>query len=322
MNKFGTLGAALVVITILLLSIPQFVIAQDAPTLYDKQTDPVSLIASYYNAITRQDYTRAYDYWLDGRVPNGESLQEFAAGFSNVNEVRAMARLPVRGGVAAGTTYVDIPVVVVATLDDGEKELYAGCFRTLHFNVGIGNPPVVDPNWYLESASLQAVDDIDFEQATTACLLAESFPAAYGIDTQFSPIDVISSYYDAIAAGDYVRAYNYWLNGAPGQTLTDFAAGFSDTEGIEVLVGLSFQEGVAAGSTYASLPVLVTATDNLIPQVFVGCFTTRKANVPIGTTPSPDPNWYLYSADFHEAASFEAGLQLLWDVCPETGLAP
>lgn len=291
--------------------------AADSTQPFDVQDHPVYLIASYYNAIALGDYTRAYNYWLEGHVPNDATLGQFAAGFANVQTVRAMARLPVRGGVAAGTASVDVPVVVTTTLKNGSAQIFAGCFRTARFNVPVGSPPVNDPNWYLDSASLRQVNSVDFAQTVEACTLADSFPTEHGIDDRHSPIDLISSYYDAIAAGDYTRAYNYWPNGAPGQTLAEFAQGFAGTDNIGVVVGLSAMHiGVAAGSTHAETPILLAATDDGVPQVFVGCMVSRRTNVPVGDATSPDPNWYFFGADIHEASSVDIALPQLWTMCP------
>ena len=279
---------------------------------FDLRDHPIYLIASYYNAIALQDYARAYNYW-NGHAPGGATYQQFVQGFADVQTVRALARLPVMGGVAAGTTHAEIPVVVLTTLKSGGSQIFAGCFHVVHYNVPVGNPSVVDPNWYLSSATLQPAASVDFVQAVSACSLAESFPV--GIDYRLSPLDLISSYYDAIAARDYARAYAYWPGGAPGQTLAQFAQGFAGTSNVGVVVALTFNMGVAAGSAYASSPLLITATDQGVPQLFVGCMVARKSNVPVGNSTTPDPNWYLYSANTRPVSTLDGGVQQVWNVC-------
>lgn len=297
-----------------------FVSSQPSPAAaqtiapFDLRDHPIYLIASYYNAIALQDYARAYSYWK-GHAPGGATYQQFAQGFADVQTVRALARLPVAGGVAAGTAHAEVPVVVLTTLKSGGSQIFAGCFHAVQHNVPVGDPPVIDLNWYLDSAVLQPAASVDFVQATNACSLAESFPTPARIDNRLSPPDLISSYYDAIAARDYVRAYQYWQGGAPGQTLAQFAQGFAGTANIGVVVALSFTVGAAAGSVYADLPLLITATDWGAPQLFVGCLIARKSNVPVGDSPVPDPNWYLYSAAIHPVNTLEAGVQQVWAAC-------
>ena len=89
----------------------------------DMRDHPVHLVASYYNAIALGDYARAYGYWREGNVPRGATLAQFAAGFADVQTVRVLTRLPVRGGAAAGTAHVDVPVVVLTTLRSGGSQI-------------------------------------------------------------------------------------------------------------------------------------------------------------------------------------------------------
>jgi hypothetical protein len=285
-------------------------------TPFDLRDHPIYLIASYYNAIALQDYERAYSYWI-GHAPGGATYQQFVQGFADVQTVRALARLPVAGGVAAGTAHAEVPVVVLTTLKSGDSQIFAGCIHAVHYNVPVGDSPTIDPDWHLDSAVLQPAASVDFAQAASACVYSqvESFPTSTGLDSQLSPMDVIGSYYDAIAAQDYVRAYNYWQNGAPGQTLAQFAQGFAGTADVGVVVALSFTMGAAAGSAYADAPLLITATDQDQPQLFVGCMVTRKSNVPVGDSTLTDPNWYLYGATIREVSTLDAGVQQVWSVC-------
>jgi hypothetical protein len=294
-------------------SIPPKAAAQTPPA-FDLRDHPIYLIASYYNAIALQDYGRAYSYW-NGHAPGGATYDQFVQGFADIQTVRALARLPVVVSAAAGTAHAEVPVVVLTTLKSGGSQIFAGCFHAVQYNVPVGDPPVIDPSWHLDSAALQPAASVDFLQATAACSQADVFPTAWGIHNQGSPLDLISSYYDAIARHDYVRAYQYWPGGAPGQTLDQFAQGFAGTANIGVVVGLSFHIGAAAGSTYAHTPLLITATDWGASQLFVGCMVARKSNVPVGTSPVPDPNWYLYSANMRAVSTLDSGVQQVWNVC-------
>jgi hypothetical protein len=307
MKKLITLALALIVFASSVLSSAA---AGDLVAPFDQRDHPVYLIASYYNAIALRDYARAYNYW-NGNAP--EPYQAFVQGFAYTQSVRALARLPLTGGVAAGTEHAEVPVVVFATLTNGAPQIFAGCFHVARTNVPVGNPPVVDPNWRIESAQMFVAATADFNLATSACSRAESFPTAGRVDNrQFAP-DLISSYYDAIAARDYVRAYNYWQGGPPRQTYAQFVQGFMGTDNIGVVMALNFHIGAAAGSAYADNPLLITATSYGVPQVFVGCVVTRQSNVPVGNT--LDPNWHLYSANISVAASWEAGAQSVWNAC-------
>ncbi len=282
---------------------------------FDLRDQPLYLIASYYNAIALHDYARAYGYW-NGQPPNGVTLQQFAQGFANLYSVSALARLPVFYSGAAGTIHAEIPVVVLTTLLGGQSQIFAGCFHLTRSNVPVGNATTPDPNWHLFSATLDPATSVDFLQATSACTYAESFPTASGYDDRLSAPDLVTSFYDAVAAQDYVRAYNYWPNGAPNQTLTQFAQGFAGTSEVGVVVALSFTLGAAAGSAYASLPLLLTSKSYGVPQLFVGCIVARKSNVPVGNATTPDPNWSMYSAQFDPVSTLDEGVQQVWTACP------
>jgi hypothetical protein len=285
--------------------------AAGAGTPFTQREHPIYLIASYYNAIVRQDYARAYNYWA-GNAPGGATYQQFVQGFADLQNVRVLARLPIIESGAAGTTYADVPVVVLTTLKSGGSQIFTGCFTTRRDNISAGNPL---PNWSLHSARLQLAASADFLQAANTCTTVRSFPTGLSLNSQSSPVGTITSYYDAIAAGDYTRAYNYWTSGPPNQTLAQFAQGFAGTANIGVVVALDFQIGGAAGSTYVGTPVLITATSYGTPQLYAGCIVARQSNVPIGNPPIYDLNWYLYSANLRPVASCEVGLRQVWSVC-------
>jgi hypothetical protein len=65
---------------------------------------------------------------------------------------------------------------------------------------------------------------------------------------------------------------------------------------VDVFAGFDIQGGGAAGSVYIEIPALLIAaqTDDS-QQVYAGCYVTRRSNVPTGDSPTPDPNWRLYS---------------------------
>ncbi len=289
----------------------------EPPAPFDSQMDPVYLIASYYNAIALGDYARAYDYWHQA-PPDAPTLDDFASGFADVETVRALARLPVSEDAGAGSIRAEVPVVVTTTLAGGGSQIFAGCFRALRVNVPVGDATQPDPNWYLEAADLAPASAVDFAPAVAACNVAESFPTTQHIEDRLNPVGLIQAYYDAIAAGDYARAYGYWPNGAPGQTLDEFAAGFEGTSDIGVVVALNFRMGAAAGSVYAETPLLLTAVEGGETTWYVGCIVTRKSNVPVGDATEPDPNWNMYSAEFNPVDSVDAGLAQVWTACPNS----
>lgn len=277
----------------------------------DFRTDPVLLVASYYNAINLQDYGRAYGYWEN--PPKGAALEQFAAGYADTTRAAAFVKLPAFVGGAAGSIYAGVPVLLVADRTDGSQHFYSGCFTARRSNVPVGNATEPDPNWRLNSASLREVPTFDLTLLDNACEQRMSLASAPQNLT--SPVSLLAAYYEAIVNRDYARAYGYWEN-PPKPTVQQFAQGFANTRDIAIVLRLDvFAEG-AAGSTYASLPTLVMATLNDgTRQYFTGCFTARHVNVPQGNEGTIDPDWGLYDSNLLERDSIVGGMSLLDGAC-------
>jgi hypothetical protein len=108
-------------------------------------------------------------------------------------------------------------------------------------------------------------------------------------DDRSDPIATLSSYYDAINARDYRRAYSFWES--PQSSFERFAAGFADTDRVHLLVEPSKRNEGAAGSLYAEITTIVVSTTRAgNERVFAGCYVLRKSNV-------KDNGWHIYRAD-------------------------
>ncbi|MBB4152269.1 hypothetical protein GGQ80_000145 [Sphingomonas jinjuensis] len=114
--------------------------------------------------------------------------------------------------------------------------------------------------------------------------------------------DVVRRYYAAIDARDYATAWQQWGDdGRPGQTLAAFRAGFAKTQSTGVTIGsLPPAEG-AAGSTYQTVPVTVSATQvDGTQQRFVGSYVVRRVNDVDGAS-AAQKRWHLDSATLKPA---------------------
>lgn len=131
-------------------------------------------------------------------------------------------------------------------------------------------------------------------------------------DNASSPVDVIASYYNAIALGDYQRAYHYWSNHP--KSFTSFAAGFADTLSVQLIVQPPTRIGAAAGSVYSSIPTVVIAEhrDNT-QHIYSGCFVTRKSN--IQTPDMPEDHWHINTGTLVEVFDISAIPTLLAESC-------
>ena len=271
-----------------------------APTpLYASQDTPTDLLASFYNAINRQEYQRAYGYWETPPSP----YSQFVQGYADTASVQLIVQPPTFIDAGAGNLHAAIPTVLVATKRDGSTQRFGGCYTTHKVNI---QPDV----WHLSQAQIAAVD----ASASIPTLLAQAC-AAFGVPTpaqvsyadQNTPVDLLASFYNAINRQEYQRAYGYW------ETLpspyTQFVQGYADTASVQLIVQLPAFIDAGAGNAYANIPtVLIATTRDGSEQTFAGCYTTHKVNI------QPDV-WHLARATIALAAAGLAIPSALAQVC-------
>jgi hypothetical protein len=117
-----------------------------------------------------------------------------------------------------------------------------------------------------------------------------------------SPAAVIRSYYAAIDGRNYEAAYELWgrRGAASAQTRSQFEAGFARTAHVKATIGDSVRIEGAAGSQYATVPVVVDAVlASGERQRFVGSYTLRRAMVDGAT--ADQRRWHIESAELHRA---------------------
>ncbi|HEX2912549.1 MAG TPA: hypothetical protein VH186_17195 [Chloroflexia bacterium] len=115
------------------------------PPLLDDRSDPARVLASYYNAVNRQEYDRAYSYWeLPGNSATSlpPDYASFVQGYANTASVIVLTG-EVRGQGAAGRAYFSVPTVLLATMKDGSLQRYYGCYLLTqqHADTGKDLPP-------------------------------------------------------------------------------------------------------------------------------------------------------------------------------------
>ncbi|MEG3182418.1 hypothetical protein [Novilysobacter erysipheiresistens] len=90
--------------------------------------EAVAVVRAYYEAINAGSYGRAYTLWSDGGNASGQSPQQFADGFDDTREVAVEFMAPGRIDAAAGSRYIEVPVALRATRDDGSVHHYVGAY--------------------------------------------------------------------------------------------------------------------------------------------------------------------------------------------------
>jgi hypothetical protein len=88
----------------------------------------VSAIREYYHAIDAGDYARAYRLWGSEGAASGKTYERFAAGFDSTAHVDVTVGEPGAIGGAAGSRYVEIPVVIHAVTRQGDAQRFQGSY--------------------------------------------------------------------------------------------------------------------------------------------------------------------------------------------------
>ena len=121
------------------------------------------------------------------------------------------------------------------------------------------------------------------------------------------PLATLGSYYEAINARDYRRAYGFW--DSPATSFERFASGFADTDRVRVLVEPSARIEGAAGSVYADISTIVVSTTRAgMDRVFAGCYVMRRSNV-------QDRGWKIYRANVSQVPSSTRLSRMLAQAC-------
>jgi hypothetical protein len=129
----------------------------------------------------------------------------------------------------------------------------------------------------------------------------------HGQTSKDDPIATLASYYEAINARDYHRAYDLWES--PPSPFEQFAKGFAGTERVRILVDPSTHVEGAAGSAFAEISTIVVAnTRTGSERVFAGCYVMRRSNV-------EDRGWKIYRGNVSAVASNSKVSRLLSEVC-------
>jgi heat shock protein HslJ len=99
---------------------------------YEDLTTPATLLESFYNAVNSRDLDRAYRYWENPP----QRFEEFKRGYSDTESVRLLVEPPTRLEGAAGSTYADVPTILVSRRRNGNERIFAGCYVTRRSNLG------------------------------------------------------------------------------------------------------------------------------------------------------------------------------------------
>ena len=250
------------------------------PTPASTAADPVAAIQTvldYYAAINQQAYDRAYHLWAQNGAASGQTYDQFRQGFAGTVQVRVQI-----GKASAHDGAVTVPTAITAVVNVTTQEQQVRRFGGTY-------SVQADPNgWRLAGAKIAAADG-DTQP-----------PADVG-----DPLALLQAYYAAINDRDFGRAYTYWSNNgaASQQTFAQFREGYAATDRVTIEAGKPQEQG-AAGSSYATTPIVIMATQtDGTPQTFCGSYLLRQLHVP----PFEELGWRIERASIAAVAPVQPG---------------
>jgi len=272
------------------------------PDYLDDRSTATGLINSYFNAINRHEYLRAYSYWRDPAGSNG-SFDNFQAGYETTTHVDVTFG-QIGGDAGAGQMYYSVPAILTAQTSDGQTQSYAACYILHLSQPGFQEPPFTGLSIERGKATTLAIGADSNSALTTACS-GPDYPSGNPItpapitntsdisktnylDDRSDPILVLSSLFNAINRQEYARAYGYWDQATGASDLpsyTDFKNGYANTKTVAFVAGEVFADA-GAGQRYYSVPVVITAQlNNGTQQTFTGCYVLHLSVPSIQATP-------------------------------------
>ena len=124
--------------TVLLSCLPTFAAHAQETRYIDDRSSAASLMQSFYNAINRQEYARAWDYFCDQKP--AKDLDAFAKGYEGTKQVNVITGNVASEGAAGSTVYY-IPVAIIAFNKSGGENVFAGCYTLRLANPAVQGEP-------------------------------------------------------------------------------------------------------------------------------------------------------------------------------------
>jgi heat shock protein HslJ len=283
-------------------TVPPSVVGPAAIPYLDDRSTPTGLIESYFNAVNRKEYLRAYSYWRDPTAAGG-SFTKFEAGYQDTASV-ALTLGTIGGDVGAGQIFYSVPALLKVVKTDGKTATYTACY-VLH----LSQPAIQEPSFIplsMERGQAKLVQDASDPTGLLAgACSGPDFPAGQPIspapvtnladisqnnylDNRSDPVSVISSLFNAVNRKEYARAYSYWEAQAAGGNVPaydTFKQGYAETASVQLFSG-QVTSDAGAGQLNYTLPVVLTAqTTGGATQTFAGCYRLHLSNPGIQAMP-------------------------------------
>ena len=305
----------------------------DDPAYFDNRSDAVSVLISYFNAIDRREYDRAYSYWETSSQVG--SYAAFVAGFANTQSI-IVTTGAVGGSAGAGQRYFVVPVTLQSTTTSG-PQTFVGCFvehlalpelqqSTPFHGLSLSSATIfqvtggASPDLLRAQACTIAGYDGTQPVAITQTPSAPESGAQFYIDSRSGALEVIQSLFNAINRQEYSRAYGYWEPGASRPSFASFEQGYANTQAVQWTYG-PVSSDAGAGQFYYSVPATLRAQTSGGLQTFVGCYVLHLANPSIQDNPPYQP-LSIRSGSFTQVANNADTNSLMATACQNPAPPP
>lgn len=293
----------------------------------DNRSSGEQVVLSYYNAINRGEYARAYSYWAAPLSSVG-SYQSFAQGYANTTFVQVTTGI-IQMGAGAGQRYFSVPLSLAAWDNNGNTQHYIGCY-VAHLGLPVLQAvPPFQPIQIERATVWQAANGpatLDQACPNQGQPLPPSSPfaqeqvtvnAGHYVDDRSAPQAVLRSFYNAINRSEYARAYSYWDEAAQNNRLPSFSAfqqGYQHTSSVDLHLGDAMRLA-QQGQLIFQLPATIIAhQDDGSTQTYVGCYTLQLTNPARQSSPPYRP-LSLDSASIQSVPAFANTDQLMSQSC-------
>jgi hypothetical protein len=113
-----------------------------------------NVVQTYFGLIESGRFGEAWRLWSDGGKASGMSEVAFAASFARYAEYHAQIGAPSRIEGAAGSLYVEVPVVVYGRLKNGGEVHMSGPF-TLRRSNDVPGSTAEQRSWHIHASGLK-----------------------------------------------------------------------------------------------------------------------------------------------------------------------
>jgi hypothetical protein len=297
----------------------------------DDRSTATGLLASYFSALNRKEYLRAYAYWRTPELSLGK-YENFAAGFKQTATVKFRVG-EITQGVAAGQIYYSVPVLIRAVTTTGLPQRFIACYVLqlsqpaaqgavpfMAMGIARAKARLVETPGHgraLLASACSGSDEIGIPLNPAPVTDKGNFGAGNYLDDRSDPTQVLRSLVNAINRKEYVRAYSYWEH-LPGMAnvppFEQFMKGYADTKSVDLRTGM-VKGDAGAGQFYYSIPVLMIAqTNSGAIQTFVGCYHLHITNPILQSRPPYQP-LAIQTAEVQQVVNGGDPLSLLITAC-------